>query len=613
MDHPATDPGSPRPLPTTWPRVQLAGSVADLLSLDDAVALIVEHARGGHDHALGVVSLNLDHLHHFGSANATSAELRREVIDTSLERGVRWLALLDGAPLVRRANELTGRRWPRLAGSDLIGPVLDRAEAEGLSVAFLGGAATTHADLAPILARQHPGLRVAGFWAPERSELADPVRSAEIDAEIRAAEVDILVVCLGKPRQEQWIATHGLASGAKVHLAFGAVVDFLAGRVNRSPRWVADHGLEWAWRLAMEPRRLARRYLIQGPPAYWALQRDSWVKEATPHFAEPASAAIETAPAAPATDRFVGPQGHADVAVVVVTYNNSEDVDPLVASLRAQLADVSLRVVVADNSSTDDTVDRLRQHPDVIVLPTGGNLGYAGGINVARRRAGDADAVLVLNPDLALAPGAIAAMRTRLAQEGVGAVVPRLLEADGVLYPSLRHEPTLARALGDAVLGSRLGGRPAALSEIEQEPARYRAAHPVDWATGAAIMVDATLERQLGDWDEQFFLYSEEVDYARRLRELGAEVWFEPAATMEHRRGGSGASDQLEALMAVNRVRYHEKWHGRARTVPFRAAVVLSSLLRANQKRHRTALRYLVRRDRWDDLPAAVPPPEAGS
>jgi exopolysaccharide biosynthesis WecB/TagA/CpsF family protein len=95
--------------------------------------------------------------------------------------------------------------------------------------------------------------------------------------QIAGAEVTILIVCLGKPRQEEWIAEHGYASGAKVCLAFGAVVDFLAGRISRAPQWMANHGLEWAWRLLREPRRLSRRYLIQGPKAYLAVQRNSEV------------------------------------------------------------------------------------------------------------------------------------------------------------------------------------------------------------------------------------------------------------------------------------------------------------------------------------------------
>ena len=94
-----------------------------------------------------------------------------------------------------------------------------------------------------------------------------------VAAEVAAAGVDVLVVGLGKPRQELWIDRHGAATGARVLLAFGAAADFLAGSVRRAPKFMQDNGIEWLYRLGVEPRRLARRYLVQGPPALLALRR----------------------------------------------------------------------------------------------------------------------------------------------------------------------------------------------------------------------------------------------------------------------------------------------------------------------------------------------------
>ncbi len=594
-----------RRLPISWPRVQLAGIATDLLEVDDAIGLVIDHARQPSDEVLAVVSVNLDHLHHFGSGRTSAKLQRRTIIDLSIDGHVRWLALLDGSPLVHRAGELTGRPWPRLAGSDLMEPIVDQAERHGLSIGFLGGSPDTHEELSTILANRWPQLRVGGFWSPSRGQLSDPAASAALVAEIRAAEVDILAVCLGKPRQERWIGENGRDSGAKVCLAFGAVVDFLAGRVNRAPRWASDHGLEWAWRLAIEPRRLARRYLIQGPRSYVALQRDSYVKMPTTYFAEPAVSRHPTTAPAPSRGRFADADEPVDVAVVVITHNNVDDVDNLIDSVRQQLADQRIRVIVVDNASADATLDRLAMHDDVIVVRAGANLGYAGGINRARPYVGDADSVLILNPDLEIAPGAIRLLRERLQHDGVGVAVPRLLDANGEVYASLRREPTLGRAVGDALFGERLSGRSTRFSEIELARHRYRHPHKVDWATGAALLISADVWRDVGDWDEQYFLYSEEIDYLRRVRAHGSTVWFEPEATMQHRRGGSGSSDELSALMAVNRVRYAEKWHGRGRAAPVHGAVILGSLLRIKQRRHRVALGYLVRRSRWTELPRA--------
>lgn len=263
--------------PPTATQVNLGGIGADLLEQDQAIQAIVEAARNELDQVLGVVSVNIDHIHHFAGSQHFQAGQGTSTSGRPSAEHVRWLNLLDGAPLVKRASQLTGRMWPRLAGSDLIEPILDAAEANDLSVGFLGGSSSTHAALATVMSRRWPKLRVAGYWAPHRAELTDPAAAQALTEKIAGAEVTVLVVCLGKPRQEEWIAEHGYASGAKVCLAFGAVVDFLAGRVSRAPEWMATRGLEWAWRLYQEPRRLARRYLVHGPPAYLALQRNSAV------------------------------------------------------------------------------------------------------------------------------------------------------------------------------------------------------------------------------------------------------------------------------------------------------------------------------------------------
>src|SRR5215203_1354880 len=143
-------------VPLKWPRVQLAGAVTDLVELDDAIGMIMYHAEHPSGDVLGVVSVNLDHLHHFGSGRASARLERRSVLNLSMDGHVRWMALLDGAPLVKKASELTGRPWPRLAGSDVIVPILDEAERRGVSVGFLGGSAETHELLRPIMVDRWP-------------------------------------------------------------------------------------------------------------------------------------------------------------------------------------------------------------------------------------------------------------------------------------------------------------------------------------------------------------------------------------------------------------------------------------------------------------------------
>lgn len=592
--------------------VLLGGCRADLMQLDEAVELIATRTcRCTDSPALAVVSVNLDHLNHFGPTSPWHSTLEAAASDGPLQ----WLQLLDGAPLVRQAARLTGSNWPRLAGSDLIDPLLQADQANGVTVGFLGGAPETQQVLAQTLPARYPNLRVKGWWAPPRSELADPCASCSLAAEVRDAGVDMLVVGLGKPRQELWLAEYGHLTGAATLLAFGAVVDFLAGRVRRAPSWVADHGLEWLWRLALEPRRLARRYLVQGPPAYVHLRHDSCVLRAgqgptpsTPMAIAPAHSARLVGSTASGAGRFVGPDGRADVAVLVVTYNNSADIDRLFASLRVEARENRLRVIVADNASSDGTLSKAAQHGDVIAFSTGGNLGFAAGINRARMRAGDVEAILVLNPDLTVLPGALRAMRERLRRCGVGAVVPRVLDVAGSTYPSLRREPAVMRVLGDALMGSRVRRRPGWMSETDWATESYLHPHEVDWATGAAVLVEAGVAERVGDWDERFFLYSEETDFFRRVRAAGYSCWYEPAASVEHVQGGSGTSPSLAALMTVNRVRYFEKHHPRGHAAAARVGVLLGEALRTKDPGHRTSAAFLVNRKRWGELPRGESP-----
>ncbi|WP_267276975.1 WecB/TagA/CpsF family glycosyltransferase [Arthrobacter sp. CDRTa11] len=579
--------------------MRLGGVPVTLLEAEDALEVILERARNGGRQPLAVASANLDHVKHFGQDSRWEATL-------DLQAAVEWFTLLDGSPLVSQAAKLTMRKWPRLSGSDLIKPILNAAETAGLRVGFIGGTPQCHGQIREKFARDHPDLMVAGWWAPERTSLTDPIASRALAAEILEARTDILVVCLGKPRQELWISEFGHLTGAKVMLAFGAVVDFLAGRIRRAPARVSNLGLEWAWRLALEPRRLARRYLLDGPEAYLKLRRNSGITgegatgEPILHVPIPATGTAEP----PRREEFSSHLEHTDVAVLIVTYNSENDLPLLLQTLRAETRDQSIKVIVADNSPTPSTLLLLKHHANVYSFATGGNLGYSGGINAALAQAGTAEVYLVLNPDMRVERGSIQALRTKMALTGAGVVVPLLLDDDGSVYPSLRREPGVFRALGDALMGSRLPGRPGWLSEMDFDGESYRHPHRVDWATGAALLIRPDILHSVGQWDESFFLYSEETDFLRRVREAGASVWFEPRARMRHCRGGSGSSPALDALMAINRIRYIRKFHSRSYARAFRAVVVLSALLRS--PRRQGILAAVSREKRWAQLPQAA-------
>lgn len=300
------------------------------------------------------------------------------------------------------------------------------------------------------------------------------------------------------------------------------------------------------------------------------------------------------------------PDRPVDMAVIIVTYNSSGQVGDLLRSLREQSEGLTMRVVVVDNDSSDGTTALIARIPDVILIRAGGNLGYAAGINVGMRSVGTATGVLILNPDVRVLPGCLAALHARLLA-GASCVVPAILDPAGGLTHSLRREPRLAAAAGDALLGSLWPSRPGCLSQTVRSPDAYRGAHRIDWATGAALLIDRRAADAVGAWDERFFLYSEETDFFRRLRATGRQAWFEPRARIVHSEAGSGRSPELVALTVVNAVRYAEKHHRRTARA-LQTILTLHELRRWRDPDHRVARTVLLDRRRWVDLPNASGP-----
>ena len=303
---------------------------------------------------------------------------------------------------------------------------------------------------------------------------------------------------------------------------------------------------------------------------------------------------------APTSDETV------DCAVVVVTYNSADHILALLDSLPAAAGHLRIRCVVVDNGSRDGTVELLGPRRDVTLIETGRNLGYAGGINVARTMCGPCSSILILNPDLELEPGAIVQLYAALHSPGVGVAVPMLLNEDGSRCFTLRREPSPARALGDALFGGRFPARPGWMSEIVWEDGAYHRPADVAWACGAALLVSSECDATVGDWDsERFFLYSEETDFFKRARGCGYRVRSVPEAYVSHARGGSGTTPALGALSAVNRIRYYEKHHGRVMSSLFRTGVRIHYLLRSRSPEDLEALKAVCRRSRWSRLPGA--------
>jgi N-acetylglucosaminyl-diphospho-decaprenol L-rhamnosyltransferase len=284
------------------------------------------------------------------------------------------------------------------------------------------------------------------------------------------------------------------------------------------------------------------------------------------------------------------------VAAVVVNHDAGAVLVECVASLRGEGID---EVVVVDNASTDGSTGAVQTaDPDVRVVHTGANLGYGAGANRGVAATG-AELVLVSNPDVVVHPGAVETLAVALASDPALAVVgPCIMEADGTRYPSARRFPSLVDAAGHAVL--------AGVAPENRFTRRYRmsdlqpdAVAEVDWVSGACFLARRRALEELGGFDEDYFMYAEDVDLCWRARRAGWGVAYVPAAVVTHRRGVSTARRPYRMLAAHHRSVYRfarrtaRGW--RRATLPVVAALLALRLVVVSA---RTAFKALRRRAR---------------
>lgn len=293
-------------------------------------------------------------------------------------------------------------------------------------------------------------------------------------------------------------------------------------------------------------------------------------------------------------------QDPANVTLVIVTYNSAGVVGGLLTSIPVGLGNVRARVVVVDNGSTDNTIEAVSAAaPDALLIATGRNGGYAAGINAGVAAAEPGTAILVLNPDVRLGPECVPELLKALDRTGAGIVVPRLEDASGRLIPSQRREPTLLRLLADLVLGAERAGRIGTLGEVVTDATAYEAAVKTDWAEGSTMLISTECWKEVGPWDETFFLYSEETDFALRARDAGLECWYTPTAQATHLEGGSSTTPGLWRLLVVNKWRLYARRHGRLAGALFLGTLILREASRAvlGRPTSRAALAGLLSRD----------------
>ena len=255
------------------------------------------------------------------------------------------------------------------------------------------------------------------------------------------------------------------------------------------------------------------------------------------------------------------------LSVIIVSWNVRDLLQRALASVYASWdGRPGLEVVVVDNASHDDSAAMLRENfPNAHIIANTENRGFTGGNNQGIAAA-TGDFLLLLNPDTEIIDNALPHMVAYLqSQFDVGMVGPQLLNPDGSVQSSRRRFPTLPVLFLESTWLGKLAPRKLLRHYYAQEQPDDLV-QDVDWITGAAMLTRRETVTQVGGMDEGFFMYSEELDWCRRIREAGWRIVYFPEARIIHHEGKS--SEQVVPARHIHfqssKVRYTRKYHGAA-------------------------------------------------
>jgi N-acetylglucosaminyl-diphospho-decaprenol L-rhamnosyltransferase len=240
------------------------------------------------------------------------------------------------------------------------------------------------------------------------------------------------------------------------------------------------------------------------------------------------------------------------VSIVVISFNARADLERCLESLHAAPPQASHEIVVVDNRSTDGSAESARRFPGVHVIQQETNVGFARANN-SGIRASTGTALLLLNSDTIVPPGAIDRLLNALAAEpGVAIVGPRLVDGNG------RAELSFGRMIGP--LNEWRQKRTARRANVES---LTRQRHYPDWVSGACLLVRRSDAEAVGLLDERYFMYAEDVDFCAAVRARGRRVLFTPEVEVVHQRGRSAAAAPAETRAAYRRsqIAFYEKHH----------------------------------------------------
>lgn len=242
------------------------------------------------------------------------------------------------------------------------------------------------------------------------------------------------------------------------------------------------------------------------------------------------------------------------VSIVIPTYNSKRHLAACFASLRAYTQGVTYETIVVDNASADGTSSFVAaEYPDVRIVRRATNGGYAAAINDGVA-ASAGRFVMVMNPDTRIEEDAISALAAHLsAHADIGVVAPKLLNEDGSLQLSCRAFPGYTTALFNRYsLLTRLFPRNRFSRGYLMEDFAHDEERDVDWVSGAALMFPRAVFDRAGGWDAGFFMFSEDVDFCRRVHDAGLRVVYLPDARVYH---AIGVSKRAPARIVISRHR----------------------------------------------------------
>jgi N-acetylglucosaminyl-diphospho-decaprenol L-rhamnosyltransferase len=249
-----------------------------------------------------------------------------------------------------------------------------------------------------------------------------------------------------------------------------------------------------------------------------------------------------------------------EVTAILVNYNAGEELALALQSIRDDCGDIAWEAVVVDNASTDGSATVVETIPQATLVRNVANVGFGRAVNQAVALA-RSPLLLLINPDCRVIPGAVSTLRSVLDVEPSCAVVgPRILDPDGAVQGSARGDPDMLTGLfgRTGALRAVLPFLPVARRNVVAEDAVRTGASSivVDWLSGACMLVRRDAFLAAGGFDERFFLYWEDADLCRRLRNRGFHVRYVPGATAVHKVGQSSQSARRSSIRAFHASAY---------------------------------------------------------